>query len=93
MKIPQHLTNHGMEYLVVGVLGLAIIGGLAYMDLRHITRADWVRSEIRAEDADINRLKLYNQFGTEGNKPAREQVILQIQAHKAELERELEELQ
>lgn len=93
MQIHEHFTSHALEYLLAGFFALAGIGALAYMDLRHITRVDWIQSEISEQEQEIQRLELYNQFGTEGNKPARIQIIRELENKKSELERDLKELE
>jgi hypothetical protein len=93
MKVPPHIIKHAFEYIVIAVLGFLGLAALAYMDLRHITREDWTLKEIKHQDQEIQKQKLYNQFGTPGNKPARDQIILQTEQYKEELERELKQIQ
>jgi hypothetical protein len=96
MKLPQHIVDNALNYLVLGAIAFFGLAGLAFFDARqdarHITRSNWIQSEIRASKREVEKLTMYNQFGTAGNKPARDQIILQTKHHIESLERDLEEL-
>jgi hypothetical protein len=87
LKISQHLTENLSWYVLLAVLGLAGAGALAYMDVRHITQLNWIDAQIENVDAEIEELELWNAFGSENNKPARDQIILRKQNKKERLER------
>ena len=97
MNIAEHIQNNAVAYILAAILGgfgaLAYGGFMAYMDNRHIGRVDWINEQITDTEEEIVRLELYNQFGSEGNKPARIQVIGQLKNKKARLEREKAQVQ
>lgn len=75
-----------MSWCVAGVLSLAALGALAYMDIRHVQREEFRQAlhihqqdrlldKIEDADAESSRLKLYNRLGSPANKLARDQVI------------------
>ena len=92
MSFKQHISDKAVEYLGGAVLALAGLGALAYMDLRHITRVDWVQEQISDQELFIQQQSLYNKFGSQELTPARDQLILNATNRKSALERELEEL-
>lgn len=92
MKLPQHVIDNSLEY-ILGVIGLlAWWGALGWLDARHIQRVDWINSEITDEQREIRRLELYNEFGSEGNRPAREAIINERKDRVDELQRQMESI-
>jgi hypothetical protein len=103
-KIPKFIREY-VALWILGVVGTAVwFGGMAYLDTRHVQRNEfmqfiYVSSEVRLldkiEDADatITRNQLFNQLGSQTNRPARDQVILQTEARKDKWKRDLTSLQ
>lgn len=93
----EHVKNNAVAYAVTSVMGLfgflLYFGFMAYMDLRHIKRVDWINEQITEVEDEIERLELYNEFGSEGNRPARVQIIKQYENKKQRLEREKDSLE
>lgn len=84
--LTEHFSEHAFAWATTAVLGLAALGAMAYMDLRHVQREEFLESQnqiqiqrieeqIEAIDSDISRLEFYNRYGSEANKQAREHVI------------------
>ena len=92
MKIPDHLLNHAIEYIFAGAMVLIGLGALSYMDNRHLGRAESIEDQIWEVDQEITRLELYNEFGSESNIPARNQIIKQLENEKSRLEHKLDGL-
>lgn len=102
--VPDFIARYATIWLI-GVMGaLALGGAMAYLDLRHVQRIEFnksqhVRSELRLldkideADSQIERLELYNRLGSQANQPARNQIIIQQQNRKGKWERELDLLQ
>lgn len=96
MKIPQHIIDHGFEYLLSGLAVVSYIAFMAVMDARHLMRSEaeadervqqieWYDEKIEDIDDDTNRMRLYNQLGSKTNAPARNQIIIQNNAKRARL--------
>lgn len=96
MKVPQHIINHGFEYLLSGAAIVAYIAFMAVMDARHLLRSEsiaqerveqieWYDEEIEDLDDHNNQMRLYNQLGGQTNKPARDQLIIQNNAKRSRL--------
>ena len=92
-KLNEHIQEHLFAWLSVGMFSLAVGGGLAYMDTRHLQRTEAeaqmkeravqrIEDQIEAIDADISRLQFYNMFGSEANSQARERVIVEQTARR-----------
>jgi hypothetical protein len=103
-KIPKFIREYVVLW-VLGIVGTAVwFGGMAYVDTRHVQRSEFMgfmyrTSEVRLldkieeADATITRNQLFNQLGSQTNRPARDQVILQTEDRKGKWERELTSLQ
>jgi len=104
MHLPDFITKH-LTIWFLGVVGALVWGGaMAYMDTRHVQRAEFMQSiyagqevrlldKIDEADAEIERLELYNRLGSQNNQPARNQVIIQTNNRKDKWLRELELLE
>ena len=102
--LPEFITNY-LSIWLLGVIGALVWGGaMAYMDTRHVQRAEFMQSiyatsEVRLLDkiddatAEVERLELYNRLGSQSNQPARDQVIIQTNNRKEKWEGELQRLQ
>lgn len=101
MKIPQHFVNHSLEYIVVFIIGGMGLGALAILDARqdarHLLRVEAEAMErarqIEKYDEQIQmtidddaRLRAYNLYGSEANKPARDEIMTQNAAKRARLQ-------
>jgi hypothetical protein len=102
-KVTEHFTEHLFAWMTTAILGLASLGALAYMDTRHIQRAEHkaqmlqqkvvrVEDQIDEIDLDINEKDFYNQFGSAGNKDARLRIIAEQKTRKTKKIREWEKL-
>ena len=104
MHLPAFITEH-LTLWFLGVVGALVwAGAMAYMDTRHVQRAEFMQSiyhtsEVRLLDkiegatAEVERLELYNRLGSQSNQPARDQVIIQTNNRKDKWEGELQRLQ
>jgi len=103
-RVPRFIREY-VALWILGLIGTTIwFGGMAYLDTRHVQRSEfmefiYVSSEVRLldkieeADATITRNQLFNRLGSQTNKPARDQVILQTEDRKGKWERELTSLQ
>lgn len=103
-KIPKFISDY-IAIWILGVVGTAVwFGGMAYLDTRHVQRSEFMQfiyvtqetrllDKIEDADATITRNQLFNQLGSQTNKPARDQVILQTEDRKGKWERDLTSLQ
>ena len=92
--VTNHFSEHAFAWATTGILGLAALGAMAYMDLRHVQREEFldtqqqiqiqrIEEQIEAIDSDISRLEFYNTYGSEANKQARQHVIREESKRKA----------
>ena len=91
MKMPAAIADNLVAYVFTVVMGFCVLGITAWLDARHIGRVEMIQMQAWELDQDINRLELYNKFGgNEKTRPARDQIIMQLESDKAKLMLELE---
>ena len=102
-KVTEHFSEHLFAWMTTAILGLASLGALAYMDTRHIQRAEHkvelkqmkvirVEDQIDVYDMDYDRLDFYNKYGGQTNTEARKHTMEQLKTRKSKKIREWEKL-